>query len=300
MEAKYKFPDLVKEAPTAQQNDPEPGVSAQDGHNQPLESVLAKIGRNKPMESVAADARSGERLELLGAEADHQDTVGAVAAVAEETAERQDGTLTSYTASAARPREGQDMSPVVARGSLHKRPLKHRWSLWFCREDEHRSGEENMMEVTSFQTLDDFWALQQYIEPASNLRQGCDYALFRYGIEPSWKDSRNMDGGHWLFAVDRSQRNLDNDWLEVLLCLIAEEFGEHSGDVCGAVVQVCSKADKIAVWTTDSSREVANLVIGRTLKEKLKLRPRHVIPYRSHADIMRTERGAEIKAKYKA
>ncbi|KAH9362824.1 hypothetical protein HPB48_015213 [Haemaphysalis longicornis] len=220
--------------------------------------------------------------------------------MAEETAERQDGTQTSSTASAARPREGQYMSPIVAPGSLHKRPLKHRWSLWFCRKDEHRSWEENMMEVTSFQTLEDFWALKQYIEPASNLRPGCDYALFRYGIEPSWKDSRNRDGGHWLFAVARSQRNVDNDWLEVLLCLITEAFGEHSGDVCGAVVQVRSKEDKIAVWTTDSSREVANLVIGRTLKERLKLHPRNVIPYRSHADIMRTEHGAEIKAKYKA
>ncbi|KAH9360162.1 hypothetical protein HPB48_011457 [Haemaphysalis longicornis] len=299
MEAKDKFPDLVEETRTAQQNDPEPGVSAQDGHSQALESV-AEVGRNKPTESVAADARRGELLELLGAEADHQEVVGGVAAVAQETAERQDGTQTSSAASAARPREGQDMSPVVAQGSLHRRPLKHHWSLWFCREEEHCSGEEKMMEVTSFQTLEDFWALQQYIEPPSNLRQGCDYALFRYGIEPSWKDSRNRDGGHWLVAVDRSQRNVDNDWLEVLLCLIAEEFGEHSGDVCGAVVQVRSKGDRIAVWTTDSSREVANLVIGRTLKEKLKLHPRNVIPYRSHADIMQTEREAEIKAKYKA
>ncbi|KAH9362941.1 hypothetical protein HPB48_014277 [Haemaphysalis longicornis] len=300
MEAKGKFPDLVEEARTAQQNDPEPGVSPQDGHNQPLESVLAGVGRNKPTESVAADAKSGERLKLLGAEAGHQEAVGAVAAVAEETAERQDGTQTSSTASAARPREGQDMAPVVAQESPDKRPLKHRWSLWLCRKDEHRSWEENMMEVTSFQTLEDFWALQQYIEPASNLRPGCDYALFRYGIEPSWKDSRNRDGGRWLFAVDRSQRNVDNDWREVLLCLITEAFGEDSGDVCGAVVQVRCKEYEIAVWTTNSSREVANLVIGRTLKEKLKLHPRNAIPYRSHTDIMRTERGAEIKAKYKA
>lgn len=300
MEAKDKFPDLVEEARTAQQNDPELGLSAQDGHNQPLKFVLAEVGRKKPTESVTADARSGERIELLCAATDRQEVVGVVAAVAEEAAERQDSTQTSSAASAARAREGQAMPLVVARESLHKRPLEHRWSLWFFSEDEHRCVEGNVMEVTSFQTMEDFWALQQYIEPASNLRQGCGYALFRYGIEPSWKDSRNRDGGHWLFAADRSQRNVDTDWLEVLLCMITEAFGKHSGDVCGAVVQMRSKEDKITVWTTDSSREVANLVIGRTLKERLKLHPRNVIPYRSHADIMRTECGAEIKVKYKA
>lgn len=275
-------------------------MGANAGGDRSLEPVPAEVERDKPTESVVADAGIGERPEPLGAQAGEPQSVETSAAEAEPTAQRPGDPQASVVASGARPRQKPDMSRVVARGPRNTHPLQHRWSLWYYRQDKRRSWEENLMEVTSFQSLEDFWALYNHIEPASNLRRGCDYALFRYGIEPSWEDVRNRDGGHWLFAEDRSRRDLDGDWLEVLLCLVAEEFGEYSRDVCGAVVQVRSKEDRIAVWTTDSSREVANLVIGRTLKEKLKLHPRNLIPYRSHADIMRTEDGAEIKAKYKA
>ena len=36
-----------------------------------------------------------------------------------------------------------------------------------------------------------------------------------------------------------------------LLCLVGEAFDDHSDDVCGAVVNIRTKGDKIALWTTD-------------------------------------------------
>lgn len=47
-----------------------------------------------------------------------------------------------------------------------------------------------------------------------------------------------------------------------LLCLIGEAFDEHSSDVCGAVINIRAKGDKIAIWTRDTENQDAVLHIG--------------------------------------
>lgn len=53
---------------------------------------------------------------------------------------------------------------------------------------------------------------------ASELRQGCDYSLFKKGIRPMWEDARNFKGGRWMISLDKKQRehDLDNFWLEIV------------------------------------------------------------------------------------
>lgn len=47
-----------------------------------------------------------------------------------------------------------------------------------------------------------------------------------------------------------------------LLCLVGEAFDDYSDDVCGAVVNVRTKGDKIAVWTSDYENREAVTHIG--------------------------------------
>lgn len=47
-----------------------------------------------------------------------------------------------------------------------------------------------------------------------------------------------------------------------LLCLVGESFDEASEDVCGAVVNVRHKGDKIAIWTSNCQNREAILTIG--------------------------------------
>lgn len=50
--------------------------------------------------------------------------------------------------------------------------------------------------------------------------------------------------------------------LSQLLCLIGESFDDYSDDVCGAVVNVRTKGDKIAIWTTECENRDAVTHIG--------------------------------------
>ena len=47
-----------------------------------------------------------------------------------------------------------------------------------------------------------------------------------------------------------------------LLCLVGEAFDDHSDNVCGTVVQIRPKMDKLAVWTADAKNQEATLTIG--------------------------------------
>ncbi|XP_053474472.1 eukaryotic translation initiation factor 4E-1B isoform X5 [Ictalurus furcatus] len=128
--------------------------------------------------------------------------------------------------------------------------------------------------------------LYHNIQMASKLSSGCDYSVFKDGIEPMWEDRSNKCGGRWLITLSKQQRHteLDRFWLETLLCLIGEGFGPYSRDVCGAVINIRAKGDKIAVWTTNTENAEAVTYIGRKYKESLGLPVKLVIGYQAHAD----------------
>uniref|UniRef100_A0A8C7X8S2 Eukaryotic translation initiation factor 4ea n=1 Tax=Oryzias sinensis TaxID=183150 RepID=A0A8C7X8S2_9TELE len=167
-----------------------------------------------------------------------------------------------------------------------KHPLQNRWTLWFFKNDKSKTWQANLRLISTFDTVEDFWALYNHIQLSSNLMSGCDYSLFKDGIEPMWEDERNRRGGRWLITLSKQQRKMDLDrfWLETLLCLVGEAFDDHSDDVCGAVINIRAKGDKIAIWTTNCENKEAITQIGRVYKERLGVPPKVIIGYQSHAD----------------
>ena len=140
--------------------------------------------------------------------------------------------------------------------------------------------------ITTFGFVEDFWALFNHIQPASKLPAGCDYSLFKEGIEPKWEDKANKDGGRWLISLDKTQRHsqLDSFWIETLLLLIGEAFDDDSDEICGAVVNIRGKGDKLSIWTADGTKKDAVMNIGRKIKERLGIPPKVTIAYQSHDD----------------
>ncbi|XP_013907396.1 PREDICTED: eukaryotic translation initiation factor 4E type 1B isoform X1 [Thamnophis sirtalis] len=178
-------------------------------------------------------------------------------------------------------------------------PLIHRWALWFFKNDKSKTWQNNLRLVTKFDTVEDFWALYSHIQLASKLTSGCDYSLFKDGIEPMWEDNWNKHGGRWLITLAKQQRRteLDRFWLETLLCLIGEMFCDYSDDVCGAVINIRAKGDKIAIWTREAENRDGVIHIGRVYKEHLGLSSKVVIGYQAHADTA-TKSGSLMKNRF--
>ncbi|XP_062443296.1 eukaryotic translation initiation factor 4E type 1B isoform X1 [Rhea pennata] len=242
-----------------------------------------------------------------------------------------------------RRRRAQQQELLLAE-SLGKHPLQNRWALWFFKNDKSKMWQANLRLVTKFSTVEDFWALYSHIQLASKLTSGCDYSLFKDGIEPMWEDNRNKRGGRWLITLAKQQRHteLDRFWLETvsvrpvlascatlwgqgsglslvaalslspmggrhcpeppffsgqLLCLIGEMFDEYSDEVCGAVINIRAKGDKIAIWTREAENREGVTHIGRVYKEHLGLSHKVVIGYQAHADTA-TKSGSLTKNKF--
>lgn len=89
--------------------------------------------------------------------------------------------------------------------------------------------------------------LYNHIQAASGLTWGSDYYLFKEGIKPMWEDENNVKGGRWLVVVDKQKRAqlLDHYWLELLMAIIGEQFEDNGEYICGAVVNVRQKGDKV-------------------------------------------------------
>ncbi|KAL6267108.1 eukaryotic translation initiation factor 4E-like [Pogonomyrmex barbatus] len=182
---------------------------------------------------------------------------------------------------------------------LIKHPLQNTWTLWYYEPDRNKTWEESQREITSFDTAEDFWSLYNHIKTASELRQGSDYSMFKQGIRPMWEDDQNKCGGRWLINLEKKQRatDLDNFWLEILLCMIGEAFNEYSDDVCGAVVNVRTKGDKLGVWTSNADCADSVMEIGRKLKERLRITSKTTMGYQVHRDTM-VKAGSQTKNTY--
>jgi len=197
-----------------------------------------------------------------------------------------------------------DQSLVPASASpqpVIKHPLKNKWAMWYFKNDKSKDWKDNQKYVYSFDTIEDFWALYNHMLQPSELQSGCDYSLFKEGIEPMWEDPNNKNGGRWLINSLKQQRQyvLDRFWMETLLCLVGEIFEAASDEVCGTVINIRPKGDKLGIWTRDAEDQEKNMVIGRGLRDNLGLPKQTQLGFQAHKDTS-TKYGSVTPNKYYA
>ncbi|XP_049296606.1 eukaryotic translation initiation factor 4E isoform X3 [Anopheles funestus] len=176
---------------------------------------------------------------------------------------------------------------------LIKHPLQHTWTLWYLEMDRSKTWTESLKEVASFSTVEDFWSLYNHIRGPSEIKVGGDYMLFKLDIRPMWEHESNKHGGRW--TLSHNKRFSDKYWLDTVLCLIGETF-EYSDDICGAIINVRQKIDKISIWTANYQNREAVMNIGQTFKERLGLREN--INYQVHLDTMAKASSSATKTTY--
>ncbi|KAF1778631.1 Translation Initiation factor eIF- 4e-like [Phytophthora cactorum] len=167
-------------------------------------------------------------------------------------------------------------------------PLQNRWVLWYDnpkKRNSNESWEENLKNVYTFNTVEDFWCLYNNILAPTKLSIGSNYHLFKEGIRPMWEDPINAKGGKWIFTNPRSRKaRLDECWLYVMLSLIGETLQDED-DICGAVVSVRKAQDRIAIWSATANAEDRQKAIGRGFRQALvDLGKNETLKYQSHAD----------------
>lgn len=148
-------------------------------------------------------------------------------------------------------------------------PLENAWTFWFdspSNKNKQAAWGSSIRPIYTFSTVEDFWSLYNNIRHPSNLGVGADFHCFKNKIEPKWEDPICANGGKWTVSFQRGKS--DTSWLYTLLAMIGEQF-DHGDEICGAVVNVRTRQDKIALWTKNAANEAAQLSIGKQWKKFL-------------------------------
>jgi len=166
-----------------------------------------------------------------------------------------------------------------------KHPLNSEWTLWYFLKDNKTRWEDSQKEVASFGTIEDFWGLFNNITRGSAINPGCDYSLFRKGINPMWEDPQNKNGGKWTYnsPVRNRRGDLDDMFIDLMLMLIGEAGGEVSDDCNGMVLSIRPRGDRLALWTRTTAEDGKIRAAGNMMKEYLRL-PSNQLDFTRHAD----------------
>ncbi|KAL9262042.1 Eukaryotic translation initiation factor 4E-1-like protein [Drosera capensis] len=152
---------------------------------------------------------------------------------------------------------------------VSRHPLENSWTFWFdnpSTRSKQTAWGSNIRPIYTFGTVEEFWSLYNNIHHPSKLTVGADFYCFKHNIEPKWEDPICANGGKWTVASLRGK--LDTPWLYTLLAMIGEQF-DHGDEICGAVVNVRSRQEKIALWTKNAANESAQVSIGQQWKKFL-------------------------------
>eukprot|EP00993_Chasmostoma_nieuportense_P004239 NODE_4920_length_722_cov_53.184874_g4757_i0.p1 GENE.NODE_4920_length_722_cov_53.184874_g4757_i0~~NODE_4920_length_722_cov_53.184874_g4757_i0.p1 ORF type:complete len:209 (+),score=34.66 NODE_4920_length_722_cov_53.184874_g4757_i0:60-686(+) len=174
-----------------------------------------------------------------------------------------------------------------------KHPLWCRWSLWYDatkRNSPRQDWQDNLKQIYTFDTIEDFWSVYNNIHSPSQMAYGANYHLFKHGITPTWEHISNARGGKWTISVPRKWRaQLDTFWTFLSLALIGENFKEGDA-ICGAVVSLRKSNDRISLWTSDAYNEEQCLSLGRQMREFLNLQSTDLkLIYQAHADAVQND-----------
>ncbi|PKA54509.1 Eukaryotic translation initiation factor 4E-1 [Apostasia shenzhenica] len=172
--------------------------------------------------------------------------------------------------------------------AIQPHPLEHSWTFWFdnpSAKSRQATWGSSIRPIYTFSTVEDFWSLYNNIHHPSNLLVGADFYCFKHKIEPKWEDPVCANGGKWTISCARGKS--DTFWLYTLLAMIGEQF-DYGDEICGAVVNVRGKQERIALWTKNAGNEASQLSIGRQWKEFLDYK--ETIGFIFHEDAKKSDR----------
>lgn len=111
--------------------------------------------------------------------------------------------------------------------------------------DEYEAG---LTVIGEFDTVETFCRYFNWLKPPSKLERNSNYHIFKSGIKPMWEDEANANGGKWVLTMKNNPQLLDRCWSWLAMALVGEDLDEGD-EICGAVVSLRSKVDRIQVWT---------------------------------------------------
>ncbi|KAG8822674.1 hypothetical protein FRC18_010969 [Serendipita sp. 400] len=280
-------------APSATLDASKTGSAPPEGIPAPIvdrEEKLIRGYKNIPSLTAITERMQRAKLEAQNAALANPNSNGNITTIVVTPAS--DGTIATPTAVEPKPEptpepnqepsaEQKDPPPS------EEHPLQHTWTLYydtkakmpstpfsanaetkFPQSTEGAAYEAGLTVVGEFKTVEGFCRYFNWLKPPSKLERSSNYHLFKDGIKPMWEDPANANGGKWVLTIKGNPQLLDRCWSWLAMALVGEELDEKD-EICGAVVSLRAKIDRIQLWTRGKDDVEAINALGKKFMKLL-------------------------------
>jgi len=154
--------------------------------------------------------------------------------------------------------------------------LSNKFDFWYHIIDtsSDQDYKAQIKKLAQFETLEDFWAIFQYLKKPDDFKQPIEIQLFKDGITPMWEDENNKNGGRISLKLRKEYSNLV--WEELIFAFIGGYFDKEIKEEINGLVMNCKKDfNTLQIWTKNFNNEV-NKGIEKNIRELLNI-PKEVI-----------------------
>ena len=155
--------------------------------------------------------------------------------------------------------------------------LSNKFVFWYHIIDNSSSEDykAQIKKLAEFDTLDDFWAIFQYLKKPDDYKQPVEMQLFKEGIKPMWEDENNKNGGKIALKLRKEYSNLV--WEELVFAFIGGYLAKEIKDEINGLVINCKKDfNTLQIWTKSFSVEVTS-GIEKNIRDILNIPPEVVL-----------------------
>ena len=158
-----------------------------------------------------------------------------------------------------------------------EKKLENKFVFWYHIINNTPSDQDykaQIKKLAQFDTLENFWAIFQYLKKPDDIKQPIEFQLFKEGIAPMWEDEQNKNGGRIALKLRKEYSNLV--WEELVFAFIGGYFAKEIKDEINGLVINCKKDfNTLQIWTKSFSEEVTS-GIEKNIREILSI-PKEVV-----------------------
>ena len=149
--------------------------------------------------------------------------------------------------------------------------LAEKFAFWYHINEisADQEYESQIKKLAEFDTLEDFWAIFQYLKKPDDCKQAIEFQLFKNNIKPMWEDENNKNGGRIALKLRKEFSNLV--WEELVFAFIGGYFDkEIKNEINGLVINCKKDFNTLQIWIKSYSTDVTSK-IEKNIREILSI-----------------------------
>ena len=160
--------------------------------------------------------------------------------------------------------------------------LGRTWTISVNGPSKQRKVPTPLRRLISFGSIELMWKCMNNLPKPDDIVDDGNIYIFQDGINPTWEDIANRNGGRWMFSIPVGDSSVAIVWQNLYLNLFGEilENKNMNFEISGIILARRRNYTRFSIWTKNKFNSEAILFIGKIIKAEL---PKNIVlEYQDH------------------